>query len=254
MRSGRIRQVLLSVLLVIFVGSALMLAGLVKQYLDAHAHNEKAQAYVHFTHETEQPQQEQAQEEEPPVPPQVDFSALQGINDDVCAWLWIPKTAISYPIMHASDNERYLNTAFDGAKSISGSVFMDFRNNDDFVDENTVLYGHNMKDHSLFGTLKKFRSQKYADEHQTIYVMTPKTTLLYRVFAVYDTQTADSCYSRNFESVEARSVEITRAIKRSTITAEVDPSAVERYLTLSTCTVSDAYRLVVQAYYEGEAS
>lgn len=258
MDKERLRKLLVLVLLVVFIGSALMLAGLLKRYVDARARNNQAQAYIHLQPDAPYvPTEPDAPEQEspPPVPPEVDFAALQAINSDICAWLWMPDTAISYPVLHGRNNDRYLDTAFDGEHSITGSIFMDSRNSGDFSDENTILYGHNMKDGSMFGTLKKFRGQEYADTRRLVYLILPQKTLVYRVFAVYDTQAVDQCYTRSFDSAEARTAEIERAAKRSNITPDmqVAPAQVERYLTLSTCTVSDANRLVLQAYYVGEA-
>lgn len=255
MKRERIRKVLLILLLLIFIGSAAILAGYIKQYMDARARNDQAQAFVHMQMEPQADEPEQTEADipaAPPVPPEVDFASLQKINSDICAWLWMPGTQITYPILHGSNNERYLDTAFNGEHSVSGSIFMDARNNGDFSDENTIIYGHNMKDHSMFGTLKKYRDQAFADGHRLVYIITPEKTLVYRVFAVYDTQAVDQCYTRSFGGAQARTAEIERAARRSNITSEVEPAQVERYITLSTCTVSDANRLVLQAYFVEE--
>ncbi len=191
----------------------------------------------------------QAPDVAPPAsPPEVDFAALQQTNADAVAWLWIADSTISYPVLQGEDNQRYLTTAYNGAHSVGGSIFMDYRNAHDFSDHNTILYGHNMKDRSMFGALKKYRDQDYAQTHQTIYLLTPQETRRYQVFAVYDVTVPDACYTRNFDSVAAQEAELSRAVRRSSFSADALPDTARPYITLSTCTAGEQNRLVLQAY------
>ena len=185
----------------------------------------------------------------PPAPPRIDFAALSAESADAVGWLWIGGTGISYPVVQGSDNERYLHTAYNGEKSYAGSIFLDSRNAADLSDANTIVYGHNMKDRSMFGTLKNYRDQDFADAHRTIYLLTPEGKRRYEVFAVYEAADDDRCYTRTFESAEARENAARRAASRSEIRS--DATASDRWLTLSTCTAQDDCRLVVQAYYAG---
>ena len=76
----------------------------------------------------------------------VDFESLQAINKDVVGWIFIEDTVVNYPVLHSKkNNDEYLYTTYDGKQNNSGSIFADYRNNADFTDDNTVLYGHNMK-------------------------------------------------------------------------------------------------------------
>lgn len=87
---------------------------------------------------------------------QVDFNKLEEINPDVIAWIEIPGLEISYPVVQGRDNDYYLHHLITGENHKSGSIFMDFHNQEDLSDRNTIIYGHNMKDGSMFGTLDQY--------------------------------------------------------------------------------------------------
>ena len=110
------------------------------------------------------------------VPVSVDFDALQAQCPDVVAWLFFPDTPINYPVVQSSDNSYYLRRLLDGSWNSSGTLFMDYRNQPDFSDWNTVIYGHNMNDGSMFAVLPSFREQDFADEHSVMYLLTPEGT------------------------------------------------------------------------------
>lgn len=85
----------------------------------------------------------------------INFERLKQINPDIVAWLRIEAAGIDYPVVRGTDNEHYLHYTFRGEASIAGSIFMDYRNTPDFSDEKVILYGHNMRDGSMFAKLKK---------------------------------------------------------------------------------------------------
>ena len=89
----------------------------------------------------------------------INYEALTDINEDFRAWIRIPVLNISYPIVRADDNSHYLNYTFEGKWNAAGCLFIDYENSDDFSDYNTYIYGHNMKNGSMFGSLKRFRSE-----------------------------------------------------------------------------------------------
>lgn len=90
---------------------------------------------------------------------QVDFNKLEEINPDVIAWIEIPGLEISYPVVQGRDNDYYLHHLITGENHKSGSIFMDFHNQENLSDRNSIIYGHNMKDGSMFGTLDQYQSQ-----------------------------------------------------------------------------------------------
>lgn len=116
----------------------------------------------------------------------IDFTMLQKINPDIYAWIEIPDTVISYPIVQrADDNTFYLDHSSDGSYYIGGAIFTENYNSKNFTDRNTVLYGHYMKDGSLFTGLHNFIDADFFAEHRYVYIYTPENTLCYEVFAVY---------------------------------------------------------------------
>ncbi len=92
----------------------------------------------------------------------VDFDSLKEINGDIVAWIKCKELGINYPVVQGTDNSYYLTHTFSGEEHISGCIFMDCVNKTDFTDDNTILYGHNMKDGSMFGS---FSHKRYAADH-----------------------------------------------------------------------------------------
>ena len=116
-------------------------------------------------------------------PPEVDFDALKAINDDVVGWLELEAIpSISYPIAQGEDNEYYLHRTIKKTYNFAGSVFIDSTNASDFSDCNTIIYGHNMKNGSMFGKLKQmYESEKYKDS-KYLWICTPNGKYRYEIF------------------------------------------------------------------------
>lgn len=113
----------------------------------------------------------------------VDFEALAQLNKDIIGWIYCPNTMINYPIVQAADNDYYLYRLLDGTSNSNGSIFMDYRNEDDFSDENTLIYGHHMQTGAMFGQLVNYKKQSYYDQHPYIYIITPSQTYRLDLFA-----------------------------------------------------------------------
>ncbi|MDQ0360713.1 class B sortase [Breznakia pachnodae] len=94
------------------------------------------------------------------------FEELKEINSDVKAWLSVYGTNIDYPVVHSTNNQKYLNTNALGEASLSGAIYMDFRNSEDFSDFNTIIYGHHMEKQTMFGELDLFKDEEYFEEHE----------------------------------------------------------------------------------------
>ena len=114
----------------------------------------------------------------------IDFDSLKATNPDIYAWIEIPDTKINYPIVQsAEDDTYYLNHTIDGKSGYPGSIYTESLNAKDFSDYNTVIYGHNMKDGSMFQGLHAYEDSQYLTEHPYVYIYTPEKKLTYRVFA-----------------------------------------------------------------------
>lgn len=168
----------------------------------------------------------------PPI--RVDFDALWEINTDVIAWLYSEGTEISYPVVQATDNEYYLRRLLDGSYNRSGTIFADYRNSGDFSDWHTLVYGHNMKNSTMFGTFPNYASQEYYEAHPVLYLLTPEKNFRVELLAGYLTDPADEIYT--FADSRAQRDELVgMAVGKSDFTASVDIGTEDKLVTFSTC-------------------
>lgn len=129
----------------------------------------------------------------------VDFAGLWKVNQDVYAWITIPGTVIDYPILqHTTDNTYYLNYNIDGSYGYPGCIYTENLNAKDFTDNNTVIYGHNMKNGTMFAGLHKFEDASFFEKHKEIIIYTPEKKLNYTIFAAYVYDDRHLLYSFNF--------------------------------------------------------
>lgn len=178
----------------------------------------------------------------------VDFSVLWEVNPDIIAWLWLPGIDISYPVVQGKDNEYYLHRTVDREENFAGSIFMEAANSPDFSDQNTILYGHNMKDQSMFGKLSAFREIETYTENPYIYICIPGKLLKYDIFAGADMPVNGLTYATQYSNEDFQS-HINEILAASvTPPKPVEVLETDKIITLSTC-VGDgnyAYRFVVQ--------
>ncbi|MBU5592642.1 class B sortase [Clostridium sp. MSJ-4] len=113
----------------------------------------------------------------------MDFAPLKKINDGVVGWILAEGSVIDYPIVLGEDNEYYLSHLFNHEENKLGSIFMDYRNNGNFSDKNTIIYGHNMKNGSMFSSLTKYKDQSYYDSFPTMVLYTPNGDFIIEFFA-----------------------------------------------------------------------
>ena len=134
---------------------------------------------------TETAETETAAEEQKEVIP-VKFEELQAVNPDIYAWITVPGTVIDYPILqHASDNSYYLMHNIDGSYGYPGCIYTENMNSKDFTDNNTVIYGHNMKNGSMFAQLHKFEDPDFFNENREVLIYLPDEVLHYTIFAAH---------------------------------------------------------------------
>jgi sortase B len=162
----------------------------------------------------------------------VDFAALREINADAAGWLYCPGTVIDYPVMAADDYTYYLRHLPDGTYNINGSLFMDYGNAADFSDALTVIYGHNMKSGSMFGSLAQYKAQDYYDAHPYLYLYTP--TQNYRIALLYGAVVSAQQWGEEGYAGDAESL-MAYAAAHTTFTSHESYAAGERLIALSTC-------------------
>lgn len=166
----------------------------------------------------------------------VAYDRLKELNNNYIAWLYIPNTNISYPIVKGADNSFYLNHNFLKEESKAGSIFID-SNVNAFEDRNTIIYGHYMKDGSMFADLHKI----YSDPSSTnkIYIATKDEILEYQIFSIFK-DSADIDNYQRFWSTDNNYINYLNSIKeKSVISVDIKLNASDKILTLSTCDFSN---------------
>lgn len=168
----------------------------------------------------------------------LDLSALQEINEDVKGWILIPGTEVSYPYVQAQDNLYYLRRTWQGDRNISGSIMLEHTNHSDLNDFHTILYGHNMRDGSMFSCLPSYQDAAYREEHPSIYLAKEDGVRRYEVFSVYEAYLDNIVYRLDLVEEGMEQELIDYALEHSVVDTGVVPQQGERLLTLSTCTDS----------------
>lgn len=170
------------------------------------------------------------------VPIEVDFSALLDTCGDVIGWLYSEDTVINYPVVQSADNDYYLHRMLDGSHSSNGTIFMDYLCSPDLTCGNTLLYGHNMRDGSMFHSLTEYASQEYYDEHPVLYYLTPQQNYRIELFSGVTAPADGWPYVIEFGTEEEKEEFLRTAVRESTFDAKVEPDADDTIITLSTCT------------------
>lgn len=168
------------------------------------------------------------------APIEVDFEILWETNKDVVGWIYCEDTPINFPVVQAEDNDYYLRRLIDATWNSAGTLFTDYRNTADFSDSNTIIYGHNMKNKGMFGTLSNYKEQSYYDEHPLMWLLTPDGNYKVELIAGYVTSSTSEIYSIGLSEEEVLVLE-EQAIEKSTFTSGIQMSQGDRFVTLSTC-------------------
>ena len=170
---------------------------------------------------------------------EIDFDALKQVNGDIIGWILFDNNGISYPILQGKDNEEYLYRLADGTKSKAGSIFMDAACSPDFSDAHTIIYGHNMKNLSMFGKLKWYRTKRgYYENNRYFTIYTPDRVLRYEIFSWYEANADDMVYQVGFQSDRFFLTFVEEMIKRSSRNTGVTVDENDKIVTLSTCSAN----------------
>lgn len=182
------------------------------------------------------PETEAPPEADTPSQPVVEFEALRDINPEIVGWIYVEGTGINYPVVQSGDNSYYLYRLFNGESNGAGSIFMDYRNASGLTDRHTVLYGHHMKNGSMFAAITDYKEQAFYEEHPTGILLTPGGNYTLEFFAGYVSNLNDDCWKLQFESDAEFAAWAEDAVDKSTFESPVVPTARDRIVTLSTCT------------------
>lgn len=178
---------------------------------------------------------------------EVSFQNLYNENNDYLFWLYIPNTKIDYPVMMSRDNKDYLHSSFYKEKLYAGTLFIDALSSKRENQDNLIVYGHNMKDGSMFGTLKKWRSEKYFNEHKFIEIYTETEKRVYLIFAVREVSSNMDLLHYKLDGFTNE--EYIQDARNNNIHFREfeDQYKNNQIMTLSTCMSNDAKRLIINS-------
>ena len=179
----------------------------------------------------------------------IDFTGMQAMNQDVIGWIQILGTQVDYPLVGADDHQYYLKRTYDHRRSDYGSIFLEPQNNKNLNNRHLVIYGHNMVNHAMFGSLINYKKQSFADKYDTITICMPGQDLTYRIFSAYTAEIDSPAYQMEFADDASFENMILHMKENSMIYSGITPVVGDQILTLSTCTPAGdkKYRFVVNA-------
>ncbi len=165
-----------------------------------------------------------------------DLGEIQKLNKEVKGWINIPFTNVNYPYVQHKDNSYYLNHSFDKSKNKAGWLFMDYRNNALELDDNTIIYGHNRLDGSMFGSLNNLTKKNYLNDttEHIIYLSTDNYNYVFEIFSIYRIETTDDYLKTTFKDHEFADW-LSLVKKRSMYNFDVEVDESDKVITLSTC-------------------
>ena len=234
---------LIVILLGVFVFSAWQIVDILKEYRKGEQTYQSLEHYISVPDTTKETksqsdtsdaQQTQSEEVESPFP-NVDFDALKTINEDVIGWIYIPDTRVNYPILQGEDNEQYLYHLLTGEYNSSGSIFLDANVPGDFSGQNSPIYGHNMKNDTMFADIVDYKQQAFYEEHPIAMLMTPEKNYYVHLFSGYVTDSWGDAWNKSFDT-ETFETWLKEAKEKSKFTSDVVPTVQDKVLTFSTCT------------------
>ena len=177
------------------------------------------------------------------------FDKLKEQNNEAIAWIKVNNTNIEYPVVKTKNNEFYLNHSFDKSENLGGWIFADYKNKFNGTDKNIVIYGHNMKDNSMFGTMQKILNPEWYnnEENTNIILKTEGKNYIYKVFSIYRIENEDYYIKTEFNNDSEFEQFLNTLKARSIRDFNMDMLESDSILTLSTCDNNNKYRVVLHA-------
>ena len=166
---------------------------------------------------------------------EIDHAALSQINPDYACWLYCPDSPIDYPVVQGADNSRYLHRLFNGERNACGTLFIDCRNLADFQDPNTLIYGHHMRNGSMFKSITYYADQAWFDSHPFMLIASAREMIVLEMFAGFTASKRDPCYEIALGD-ESDLLALAAALReKSDFASGVEITPGDRLVTLSTC-------------------
>ena len=177
----------------------------------------------------------------------VDWEKLLSVNKDIIAWIRIPDTNINYLVVQGKSNSQYLRKNIYGNYSFGGCLFVDSSTQNPFENMNTIIYGHNMKNGSMFAGLKNYSDQSYAEAHPYIYVDLADGSHCYEIFSAHEADATDITYTIGYRANDTYASFLDSLKTASLYDTGVEVTKDDSVISLSTCTKSGEKRFVVHA-------
>ena len=179
----------------------------------------------------------------------IDFESLKKKNSDTVAYIKVNNTKIDYVVVKGKDNDYYLHHNFNKKWNVAGWVFADYHNKFDESDKNIVIYGHNMKNGSMFGTLKTILNKKWYKnkKNNIVNLVTENGEYSYQVFSIYSIDSEDYYINTKFKNNKEFDKFVKKIKSRSIYNYKVDVSGNDKILTLSSCIGTKGKRVVLHA-------
>lgn len=208
-----LNSLLMLVFLCVFLFSLYKVVGIIKEYRNINRlYDETSETYLTET-----------EDKSDRITPEVDLEALREVNKDVIGWIYIPDTDVSFPILKGKSNKQYLYQSYKKEYSTAGSIFIDYRCRANFKDKSTVIYGHNMHNGSMFGSLKKYKKESYRNKHPYIYIMKKDGSWnKYEVAAYYQALVEGPTYNLPMREADEQSADESKAAEAESGNAVFD--------------------------------
>ena len=246
-KAGIFSTIILVVALAVFCFSAFQLFKILKGYHDGRSEYDKVRKLA--VEEKKGDGEDQFS---------VNFDELMKMNPDTIGWIrFHPEPSqISYPIVKGKDNSEYLKKTFSANENTLGAIFLNVDNNADFMDKNTIIYGHRMKDGSMFRHLQDYEEKSFWESNPYYYIYTPDgREITYHIYSAGQVEDTSDTYLTSFESEEAYQSFLNMTKEASLYDTGVELNAQSAIVTLSTCTsASDNHRFVVRGVKEKEVN
>ena len=196
-----LRYSVMFVALCVFVYSIFSLVSIFMEYKAGEEEYKKAQQYVHSSDENQPSGEVEYADQQEPLnpnfqPASIDWDKLMQQNADIYGWIQFETLEqINYPIVHSGDNDYYLHHTIYHTENSAGSIFIEANNRTDFSDMNTFIYGHNMKNGSMFGLLRYYKEESYYKGNEYFWIYTPQGNYRYKIFSCYEPRAESETYT-----------------------------------------------------------
>lgn len=250
-----IANVILVIALIVFCVSGFQLFKIGKGYLDGRSEYDKVRKLA-VTDDKNKNDKDKNHSEDGEDTFSVDFQKLLEINPDTIAWIRFPDepSQINYPVVQGTDNSKYLKKTFSSNENTLGAIFLNVDNQKDFSDKNSVIYGHRMRDGSMFRHLQDYDTREFWKNNPYFYIYTVDGRILkYHIYSAGQVVDTSESYQTTFETDEEYQEFLNMTQSTSLYNTGVEVTTADTIVTLSTCTsASDNHRFVVRGVKEEE--